>query len=190
MQLTGIERALVASLLALPLHQFEEYELPGGGPIVINRYFYGEKKNYLRYPGNWNSIMIVNLSAYVFYILAVIFPNLLWLGAATMLFDLYQVVGHGFQMNLKMHTWYNPGMGSAVLLFLPIAIWYFCQAAPLMGCIDWVLAVLAFAAIAALTVVLPVQGLKSPESPYAMPEEQAERLERVRAKCSLGEKRD
>ncbi|MGN1382318.1 MAG: hypothetical protein ACI4W2_05805, partial [Eubacterium sp.] len=37
------QKLLLASLMALPLHQFEEYELPGGGPLVINKVFWGEK---------------------------------------------------------------------------------------------------------------------------------------------------
>lgn len=97
-----LQRLLLASLMALALHQFEEYQLPGGGPVVINRYFYGEKDNYRRFPGNWQSTMVVNLSAYVFYVLALALPNLMWLGIATMFFNLYQVLGHCVQMNVKM----------------------------------------------------------------------------------------
>ena len=42
--------------------------------MVINRAFWGEQALYCQYPGNWNSIMIVNLSVYIFYILALVLP--------------------------------------------------------------------------------------------------------------------
>ena len=186
------QRILLLSLMALPLHQYEEYALPGGGPVVINRYFYGEADNYRRFPGNWNSIMVVNLSAYVFYILALAFPQLTWLGMATMLFNLYQVLGHCIQMNLKMGTWYNPGMATSVFLFLPVSACYMVVVAGSgqMLAADWVLAAVCFTLIAAVSVVLPVQAMKRADSPYPIPQWQVERLEQVRAWASLGGRKE
>lgn len=190
-ELDAVQTVLLFSLMALPLHQFEEYAFPGGGPVVINRVFHGEQELYRRYPGNWNSVMIVNLSAYVFYILALALPNLTWLGIATMLFNAYQVLGHGVQMNVKMKTWYNPGMATSLLLFLPISAWYFFLVASqgLASGADWALGALGFVAIAALTVVLPVQGLKRKDSPYDVPQWQVDQLEKVRAFAQIGAKR-
>lgn len=187
-QMDTVQKVLLVSLLALPLHQFEEYALPGGGPVVINRYFYGETENYRCFPGNWNSIMVVNLTAYVFYIAALVFPQLIWLGMATMFFNLYQVLGHCIQMNVKMGTWYNPGMATSIVLFLPISIWYISTVvgAGLMAPTDWVFAVIGFGVIAVCSVILPVQGLKNPKSPYAIPLWQVNQLERVRAWAKLG----
>ena len=186
------QRILLLSLMALPLHQYEEYALPGGGPVVINRYFYGEADNYRRFPGNWNSIMVVNLSAYVFYILALAFPQLTWLGMATMLFNLYQVLGHCLQMNMKMGTWYNPGMATSVFLFLPVSVRYMVVVAGSgqMLAADWVLAAVCFALIAAVSVVLPVQAMKRADSPYPIPQWQVERLEQVRAWASFGGRKE
>ena len=182
-----VQRILLVSLLALPLHQYEEYALPGGGPVVINRYFYGEKDNYRAFPGNWNSVMVVNLSAYVFYVLALAFPGLVWLGLATMFFNLYQVLGHCVQMNVKMGTWYNPGMATSVFLFLPISVWYIWTVVTggMVVGFDWLFAVLAFAVIAACSVVLPVQCMKNPDSPHQIPQWQVDQLEKVRAACSI-----
>lgn len=183
------QRILLLSLMALPLHQYEEYALPGGGPAVINRYFYGEAENYRRYPGNWNSIMVVNLSAYVFYILALAFPQLTWLGMATMFFNLYQVLGHCLQMNIKMGTWYNPGMATSAFLFLPISVCYIAVVTGdgRMSSTDWALAVICFALIAAASVALPVQLLKRTDSPYPIPQWQVDRLEQVRSWASIGD---
>ena len=126
-QLSSIQKILMASLMVLPIHQYEEYVFSGGGPVVINRGFYGEQTLYRQYPGNWNSIMIVNLSAYIFYILALVFPQAIWLGIATMLFNLFQLLGHALEMNIKLKTWYNPGLLTAVFGLLPISLWYFSQ---------------------------------------------------------------
>lgn len=174
-----IQKLLLASLMALPLHQFEEYAMPGGGPVVINKVFWGEKERYRNYPGNWNSIMIVNLSAYIFYILAIIFPNVIWLGLATMLFNLFQVLGHVFEMNIKGRTWYNPGMATSILLFLPISIVYIYQTAGLASGSTWAIAVAALVVILIVSVILPVQLLKKKDSPYEIPQWQLEQFEKV-----------
>ena len=191
-EMDATQRILLLSLMSLPLHQYEEYALPGGGPVVINRYFYGEPDNYRRFPGNWNSIMVVNLSAYVFYVLALALPQLTWLGMATMFFNLYQVLGHCIQMNLKMGTWYNPGMATSVFLFLPVSACYMVVVAGSgqMLAADWVLAAVCFALIAAVSVVLPVQAMKRADSPYPIPQWQVERLEQVRAWASLGGRKE
>lgn len=189
-ELSLLQRLLLASLMALALHQFEEYQLPGGGPVVINRYFYGETSDYLRFPGNWQSVMVVNLSAYMLYVLALALPDVLWLGIATMFFNLYQVLGHCIQMNVKMRTWYNPGMATSLCLFLPLSCWYLSLvvATGQVSALDWGAAVLMFVAIAALTVVLLVQGMKDRNTRHAIPQWQADQLEKVRAACSLDKK--
>ncbi|MGN0406532.1 MAG: HXXEE domain-containing protein [Bariatricus sp.] len=189
--LSDVQKILMASLMALPLHQYEEYVMPGGGPVVINRAFYGEQTKYRRYPGNWNSIMIVNLSAYIFYIVALLFPQVIWLGIATMLFNLFQVLGHVFEMNIKLKTWYNPGMATSIFLFLPISLFYFIRMCGrnLVSGSDWILGAAALAGILAVTVILPVQCLKNENSPYEIPEEQVERFEKVRGLTSVWKKK-
>ena len=176
--MTLLQKLLLASLMALPLHQFEEYELPGGGPIVINKVFWGEKERYLNYPGNWNSIMIVNLSAYIFYILALCLPNVIWLGLGTMLFNLFQVLGHCLEMNIKGKTWYNPGMVTSIVLFLPISIAYIVQVAESATAVTWVAAVAALVVMLSVSVILPVQAMKKEDSPYVIPEWQNEQFEK------------
>lgn len=119
-----IQRTLIANLMTLAIHQFEEYVLPGGAPLIINAAMYGEKKLYDRYPGNKQSCMLVNILAYPFFILPILFPDLIWLGLAQIYFGLFQVVGHGGVMNIKSKGWYNSGLATAVLLHLPIGIRY------------------------------------------------------------------
>lgn len=180
-ELSMLQKTLIASFMSLLVHQFEEYVVPGGAPVVINRIFYNNQKNYDRYPGNWNSIMIVNVSAYVFYLIAIFEPDWIWLGLATMLFNFTQFLGHVIKMNLGMKTWYNPGMGSVILVMTPISIWYLILTAK-MGLLtgaSWLWGIIACLVIVALTVVLPVQGLKNQNSQYPIPDWQLQQFEKV-----------
>lgn len=189
-QLSPIQKILMASLMVLPIHQYEEYVFPGGGPVVINRGFYVEETLYRQYPGNWNSIMIVNLSAYIFYILALVLPQVIWLGIATMLFNLFQLLGHAFEMNIKLKTWYNPGLATSLFLFTPISICYFrfITANGLASGRDWLYGVGMLLLILVATVILPVQGLKKKDSPYMIPEWQIEQFEKVRNFAAICQK--
>lgn len=176
-----IQIILCASLMALPIHQYEEYAFPGGGPLGINRAVYGEKTLYRHYPGNWNSIMIVNLSAYIFYLLATVFPEALWLGIATMLFNLIQLLEHGIVINLKLKTWYTPGQATSVFLLAPISVYYFyfiCSTSRVSAS-DWLYGMLMLIFMVICTVILPVQTLKKKDSPYEIPQQQIEQFEKV-----------
>jgi len=169
---------LVASLMALFCHQFEEYRLPGGAPIIINIATYGEKTLYDRYPGNTLSMVVVNTIAWFVYAAAIIFPGVIWLGLATMFFGFTQVLGHGIQMNIKAKGWYNPGLATAIFLHLPIGIYYIAYVTQhqLISGWDYLWAALGLVAIFALTVVLPVQGLKNRNTPYVLSQEEMNRF--------------
>lgn len=190
--LTPIQQILMFSFMALLVHQFEEYVLPGGGPVVINKANFGEKVNYRNYPGNMQSAMIVNNSAYIFYIAAIIFPKFIWLGLGTMFFNLFQLIGHGLKMNKGMRTWYNPGLVSVIFLFVPISIYYmfFIVNNELVTSLDWVAGALTFIIATLLTTILPVQLLKNVNSPYVVPESQVEACNKVQAFASLDSKKN
>jgi hypothetical protein len=169
---------LIASLMALFCHQFEEYRLPGGASIIINIATYGEKKHYDRYPGNTLSIVIVNTVAWFVYAAAILFPQAIWLGLATMFFGFFQVLGHGVQMNIRTRGWYNPGLVTAVLLHLPIGICYIVHITQhgLGSGWDYLWGALGLVAIFALTVIAPVQGLKDRSTRWVISEEEMNRF--------------
>ena len=185
--LSDIQIILMASLMALLIHQFEEYVLPGGATVIVNIGTFGERENYLRYPGNMHSSMLVNNVAYIFYALAVVFPEWVWLGLATMFFNLFQLYGHGWQMNKALNTWYNPGLASVVFLFVPIAAYYFyfVSANGLAAWITWLGGGAGFVCLMLFIIILPVQCLKDPDSPYAMPDEQVEKFKKITALCQI-----
>lgn len=184
--LEPLRRILCLSLGALFIYQFEEYQLPGGGPVVINKGNFGEKEYWRTYPGNMLSSMIVNNSAWLVYIVAIIEDQWLWLGLGTMFFNLFQIIGHGIKMNKGMHTWYNPGLLSTLICFLPVSIFYF-KYAIAAGCsaTDWLLGAVAFILLLLLTTILPVQLLKDRNSAYPMPQWQIDRCDKVQRFASL-----
>lgn len=186
--LQPLQLILVYSLMALFVHQFEEYVFPGGGPVVINKGNFDEKKDYRTYPGNMLSSMIVNNSAWAVYIAAILLPQAIWLGLGTMFFNIFQLFGHGVKMNAGMKTWYNPGLASTVFLLVPVSIYYmyFVATHHLATTTDWMLGIVAFILTILLTTILPVQFLKDRNTRYAMPEWQVKQMNKVQAFASLG----
>lgn len=165
---------LIYNLLAVLAHQTEEYLFPGGAQVVLNAGFYGEKKDYDRYPGNALSSGVVNTLAWGFYVAAIIFSQAIWLGLALMLFGFFQVIGHGGQMNIKTKGWYNPGLATAICIHLPVGIYYIAYVTQhgLATGTDLLWGAVTFVVVIAVTVALPVQGLKSRDSDYPFtPEE-------------------
>ena len=59
--ISHIQLILIYSFMALLVHQFEEYGLPGGFPRISNIVVSGEKKAPDRYPFNANQCWISNV---------------------------------------------------------------------------------------------------------------------------------
>jgi hypothetical protein len=78
------------------------------------------------YPLNSQTSFIVNVPlGWFFYFLAAIFATqYIWLGIGTMLVSLGNVVAHTILFNVKGNTWYNPGMLTAWIFFIPLSYWF------------------------------------------------------------------
>ena len=185
---TELQVILIYSFMALLAHQFEEYVLPGGAQVSLNVAFYGEKKDYDRFPGNKQSCMLVNTLSYPFYIVAIFYPEQIWLGLAVMFFGFMQFPGHAILMNLRGKTWYNPGLATTILLFLPLGIYYiwYVTSHGLVTGQDYLYATLAFIAAAVVIVALPVQLLKNRNSPYPMTREDMARFNMIEKYIAKG----
>lgn len=57
--------------MALLAHQFEEYQFPGGASPIINYVVYDEEELMDCFPGNTQSIMLVNTIAWLLYIASI-----------------------------------------------------------------------------------------------------------------------
>ena len=183
-----LRKLMWISFMALLVHQFEEYAWPGGFPAVMNIAWQpGEKGKSDRHPLNQQTALFVNVFiAYPFYILPIIFPNLIWLGMAQILFGMAQFGVHGIMINRKMHSIYNPGLFAVVFLHWPIGIFYiyYIYAQGLIQLWMWPVAILLVAAVAFFGVNMPVSHwFNDPNSPYPF-------SEKVMARFHVREKMD
>lgn len=106
--------------------------------------------------------------AYFFYILAILFPNLIWLGLAQVLFGMLQVIVHGVVVNIRLKSIYNPGLGSALLLHAPIGIYYmfYVTTNHLISGRDWLFGAIVTLFAAFATVILPIRLMSDKNSKY------------------------
>jgi len=170
---------LIYSFMALLVHQFEEYGLPGGFPALFNIIINGETQAPDRFPQNSNLAMVVNVAlGYPFYISAILFPDVIWLGLATMFFGLSQILGHGILFNRKLKSFYNPGLAACIFLHGPISIYYIWYVAThgLAGLWDYLGGLIGMIVAAVLIVVLPVRIFSSREAKYPFSKAEMERF--------------
>lgn len=125
-ELSSFRILLGISLVTLFLHQFEEYQFPGGFPRMINNAMF-HSNNPDRYPLNPNTALLINTSiGWALYVSAFIFAeHAMWLTIASILVSVGNVVAHVFLFNIRGKTFYNPGMFTALFLFLPLSIYFF-----------------------------------------------------------------
>lgn len=165
-----LRKILLLSFMALLVHQLEEYAFPGGFPAVFNIGWHREKEAPNKYPLNRMSCLCVNVfAAYPFYLLPIVFPSLIWLGLAQILFGMIgQLIVHGIVINRKLHSFYNPGLGSVVFLHVPIGVYYiwYLYAHGLIQPWHWVAGTACAALAALLVVALPVRLLQNKNSRY------------------------
>jgi hypothetical protein len=179
-----LRKMLLLSFMALLVHQFEEYALPGGFPPIMNLAIEGEKEAPDRYPLNRQTSLIVNVViGYPFYLLAVALPEWYWLGILTMLFGIAQLGFHGVAVPRKMKTLYNPGLASVVLLHVPIGIYYlwYIGTHATVAPWHWWVGVGALPIAFFLIIHLPIRLLRDRASSYAWTQEEMNRF-RVAAK--------
>ena len=139
-----LQRLLLMNFVAILIHQFEEYGWPGGFPAIMNMVL-KPSPSPERYPLNQSSSMILNvLTAYVFYLIPVFFPNVIWFGLAPVMLGILQFVVHGIITNRKLRSLYNPGLAAVIFLHIPIGIYYiyYIISSGIVSIWSWVIAAL------------------------------------------------
>lgn len=162
------------NLVAMLVHQFEEYRYPGFFPGQFNGgVFKSDKPD--RYPMNAHTAMVVNAGFFDgFYLLPVLFPKEAWLGLAPALLGFFQAVGHLLIFPRFLRARWMPGAFSAVFMFVPFGIGYLralIAEQPIKRS-DWINALLWMPVFLIVGVVLPQQLLKDPDSAYRFTPEQ------------------
>ncbi|MGG3307434.1 HXXEE domain-containing protein [Paenibacillus lautus] len=164
-----IEIILWLSFVAILVHQFEEYRWPGYFGGLFNGVIF-RSEHPERYPLNTQSAMIINLGiAYLFYLLPVFVPNLIWLGLAPVFMGFFQFIWHGIFANIKARTIYNPGLGAVLLFHFPIGGWYIYHIVSynLASAWDWILGSVYFVIAAYIFIIKGNMWLKDEHSPYS-----------------------
>jgi len=173
LKLNPLSLLLWVSLISLFLHQFEEYRYPGYFPGILNTVMFSSKQPD-RYPLNTNIAFIVNVFVgWLSYFLAAVFgERVIWLGIATILVSVGNIIAHTFLFNIKGKTLYNPGMFTAIVLFLPIAAYfgYLLIKGNLATPIDWTVGLILGAALNFIGILKLISWLKDENTRYIFPQ--------------------
>lgn len=177
--ISPLQKIYTLSFMALLVHQFEEYALPGGFPAIMNMVMSKDSEIPDKYPLNQKNAFIVNIIlAYPFYISVIFHPNLIWLGIAQIIFGMMQFFVHGIFVNVKMKSIYNPGLGAVVFLHWPIGIYYiwYIYAKGIVQSSDWIWGIITLFVAALLLVALPVRLLRNKNSEHPFSKEEMKRF--------------
>ncbi|MDY7993308.1 HXXEE domain-containing protein [Paenibacillus polymyxa] len=172
--LSDITGMLWLSFVAILFHQFEEYRWPGYFAGLFNNVMF-KSDTPDHYPLNTQSAMIINVAiAYVFYLLPVWFPQVIWLGLAPVFMGFFQVVWHGIVVNIKAKTLYNPGLFTALLLHVPVGIRYIHEIVQrdIPTAIDWIAGTIYFVFAVYIFIIKGNIWLKKSDSPYSFSKQQ------------------
>lgn len=123
-KLTNLRALSALNLIALLVHQYEEYEDPGYFPGQFNRGIFKSDQP-LNYPLNTHTGMCINTAiAYPVYVAPILFPKNPWLGIGPVLFGMSQAVGHGVIFPALSRSKYSPGFLASIFLHVPIGLAY------------------------------------------------------------------
>ena len=149
--LTMTQKLLLASIVFLFLHFFEEFAWPGGFAYMGVKVLLGKDEpdqtkwncnNLSSMYGNWFALTLV-------YVMPLCFPNLQVLTLSAMLFNFMELFMHLIAFNVRLKRWYNPGLVTAICGLTPISIYYFSCVfdAGVFAWYDYILAVVWFALV-------------------------------------------
>jgi len=179
----GLQLILMLNIAVLMVHQFEEYHVPGGEPWILNEVFQPRGGPVDRYPLNQGNAAFINILAWPWYFIPVLFPHVIWLGIGQILFGMAgQLVIHGVITNIRLKTIYNPGLAAVVFGHVPLGIWYLVVVYRdgVVGWTDWVFGILyllGFLVIFMLILGYRVMLSKNPR--WAFAPEEVDRFNRL-----------
>jgi len=166
---------LVYGWMGMLMHQFEEYAFPGGFPMIANMVGLGETERPDRYPLNAHQAWLSNvIFCYLSYIIPILFPQYIWMGASQVFAGVWQLPGHGIAMNVRMKSKYNPGLLATAFLQTPTAIyyvWYVLTYLPDKAYQLW-WGIPGSLAMLILTFIIPILLMKDKDSKYPFAEEE------------------
>ena len=122
-----VQKLLLASVSFLFLHFFEEFGWPGGFPYMGVKILLGSDE---RDPGKWNCNNLSSMFGNWFfllmvYLLPVFLPGVRFLTVGAFIFNFAELLMHLLLFNVRLKTWYNAGLITAVFGLAPISFYYF-----------------------------------------------------------------
>lgn len=157
------------SLVALFLHQLEEYRIVGTFPGMVNRVIYHSNLPD-RYPLNPNTAVYVNVvMGWGSYFLAAIFgEKAIYLGIATMLVSVGNTVAHTTFFNIKGKTIYNAGLATSWLCFVPCVYAFFASIhrQNLVTTMDYIVGIPLGIALNVIGILKLIDWLADQNTPY------------------------
>ena len=181
-ELSTYKQLMWVSLITLFLHEIEEYRVIGTFPGMFNKVMF--KSNIPdRYPINMNSSLVVNVPiAWSIYLLAALVgENAVWLGMASILISVGNIVIHVFILNIKLKRLFNAGMLTSIVLFIPVSAYffYYIEVSALAKPMDYLIGLPLGVVFSLFGILMPVLWMKDRNSPYPFP-----------ARCLLPEDRE
>ena len=168
----SLQRKLTSlAVIILVLHVWEEWRIPGG-------FFYLYNQGSYCYPMNQLTDMLTNLIGIVLgSIVALAWGGNTVSSIAVMFISLFEIVVHcgilmlrtqGLFEGTGVSVYYDPGMVTALLGFLPVTIGFlysFVKQRPRWK--EWVFGIIALLIVIQTNVILPEEIFKDEETPYA-----------------------
>ncbi|MDX2284464.1 MAG: HXXEE domain-containing protein [Bacteroidia bacterium] len=173
------------SLVSLFLHQLEEYRIAGTFPGMVNRVMYNSDLPD-RYPLNTNTALYVNVVVgWVSYLLAALLgERAVWLGIATILVSVGNIIAHTVVFNIKGKSFYNAGLATSWLFFAPCVYFFFrtLHAESLASVFDYAAGIVLGIILNVVGILKLIDWLADRNTAYVF--EQRHLLPRDRAKAS------
>lgn len=167
--LSDYQLLMYFSLVSLLFHQAEEYRVVATFPGMVNRVMFNSELPD-RYPLNTNTSLIVNVwigwSIYVAAIMAG--QQAVWLGMASILVSLGNIIAHTFLFNLKGKTFYNAGLATSWLFFAPCVYFFFklvCEN-NVATTADYLIGIPLGLLINVVGVFMPIRWLANKDTPF------------------------
>jgi hypothetical protein len=161
------------NFIFLLFHQVEEYRWPGTFPGMMNSVMFSSSQPD-RYPLNSQSAFVINVGVgWGVYLAAALFGEwYIWIGIAAVLVSVGNVIAHALIFNYRGSTLYNPGMATAVLLFLPISVVFLLVviSGGLASPLEWVLGVGLGIALNFVGILKAIDWMKDPTTSYVFPQ--------------------
>ena len=161
------------SLVSLFFHQLEEYRIVGTFPGMVNSaMFHSDRPD--RYPLNTNTAFIVNVMVgWSTYLLAALSgKQAVWLGLATIIVSVGNIIAHTFVFNIKGKTLYNAGLATSWLFFAPCVYYFFktAYAEHLISATDYLIGVPLGVALNVLGILKMITWMADKDTTYIFPD--------------------